>query len=140
MIWGSAMRSKLILLLLALGAAGPLVAGEGCYQRYRHAQGPTWGGGWGGHGTPHHWGGGYYGSQTVVANNFQRPYPYHLDYYRMRYGGSYAPYFGNMYGVPQAVAPVYGYPPAPYGYPYGGYDYGTAPQFAPPTLPPAQSP
>jgi hypothetical protein len=31
---------------------------------------------------------------------FQRPYPYHLDYYKMRYGGSYAPYFGNLYGTP----------------------------------------
>ncbi len=31
---------------------------------------------------------------------FQRPYPYHLDYYKMRWGGSYAPYFGNLYGVP----------------------------------------
>jgi len=31
---------------------------------------------------------------------FQRPYPYHLDYYKMKYGGSYAPYFGNLYGTP----------------------------------------
>jgi hypothetical protein len=31
---------------------------------------------------------------------FQRPYPYHLDYYKMRYGGTYAPYFGNLYGTP----------------------------------------
>lgn len=31
---------------------------------------------------------------------FQRPYPYHLDYYKMRWGGSYAPYFGNLYGTP----------------------------------------
>ena len=47
---------------------------------------------------------------------FQRPYPYHLDYYRMRYGGSYAPYFGNLYGPPQVVtAPPY------YG-PYYGND------------------
>jgi len=44
---------------------------------------------------------------------FQRPYPYHLDYYRMRYGGSYAPYFGNLYGPS-------GYP-AYYGPYYGGY-------------------
>jgi hypothetical protein len=35
----------------------------------------------------------------------------------MRYGGSYAPYFGNLYGPPQVVTspPYYG----PY---YGGYD------------------
>ena len=26
---------------------------------------------------------------------FQRPYPYHLDYYKMRYGGSYAPDTGG---------------------------------------------
>jgi hypothetical protein len=35
----------------------------------------------------------------------------------MRYGGSYAPYFGNLYGPPQVVtAPPY------YGQYYGGYD------------------
>jgi hypothetical protein len=55
----------------------------------------------------------------VNAGWFQRPYPYHLDYYRMRYGGSYAPYFGNLYGPPQVVtAPPY------YGPYYGGYGYG----------------
>jgi len=43
---------------------------------------------------------------------FQRPYPYHLDYYRLRYQGSYAPYFGNLYGPP---AVQYGYL-APPGY------------------------
>jgi hypothetical protein len=52
----------------------------------------------------------------VSASWFQRPYPYHLDYYRMRYGGSYAPYFGNLYGPPQVVtAPPY------FGPYYGGY-------------------
>jgi hypothetical protein len=52
----------------------------------------------------------------VNAGWFQRPYPYHLDYYRMRYGGSYAPYFGNLYGSPQIVtAPPY------YGPYYGGF-------------------
>lgn len=55
----------------------------------------------------------------INAGSFQRPYPYHLDYYRMRYGGSYAPYFGNLYGPPQVVtAPPY------YGPYYGGYGYG----------------
>jgi hypothetical protein len=39
-------------------------------------------------------------SSQVSAGSFQRPYPYHLDYYRMKYGGSYAPYFGNLYGPP----------------------------------------
>lgn len=51
----------------------------------------------------------------VSSGWFQRPYPYHLDFYRMRYGGSYAPYFGNLYGPPQIVtAPPY------YGPYYGG--------------------
>jgi hypothetical protein len=55
----------------------------------------------------------------VSSGWFQRPYPYHLDYYKMRYGGSYAPYFGNLYGPPQVVtAPPY------YGPYYGGYEYG----------------
>jgi hypothetical protein len=55
------------------------------------------------------WGGGHdkwrhrpmpqFSSQTS-AGSFQRPYPYHLDYYRARWGGSYAPYFGNLYGPP----------------------------------------
>ena len=69
----------------------------------------------------------------------------------MRYGGSYAPYFGNLYGPPNVVvAPPYyggygyggygpysggnGYPP---GYPYppsgpvGGYESGGAAVVAP---------
>lgn len=135
------MRIKLILAMLALGATGTLVASEGGYQRYRHVPGPKWGDARGGPAPPHHWHSGYHAPQTVVANHFQRPYPYHLDYYRMRYGGSYAPYFGNMYGVPQVVAPFYGYPPVPYGAHYGGYDYGTTPPFVPPVAaPPDQGP
>jgi hypothetical protein len=57
-------------------------------------------------------------SPQVSAGWFQRPYPYHLDYYKMRYGGSYAPYFGNLYGTPQVV----NYPPyyGPYYTGYGG--------------------
>jgi hypothetical protein len=55
----------------------------------------------------------------VSSGWFQRPYPYHLDYYKMRYGGSYAPYFGNLYGPPQVVtAPPY------YGPYYGGFEPG----------------
>ncbi len=137
------MRTRLIIALLALSAAGTVAAGDGGYQRWRQPPAPGWGGGWGGHGTSHHhWGSGYRGPQTVVANNFQRPYPYHLDYYRMRFGGSYAPYFGNMYGVPQVVAPVYGYPPGFYGSPYGGFGYGNgaAPFASPEMAPPVQSP
>jgi hypothetical protein len=66
-------------------------------------------------------------SPQVSAGWFQRPYPYHLDYYRMRYGGSYAPYFGNLYGTPQVVnyAPYYG----PY---YTGYGAGNAEGFGQP--------
>ena len=37
----------------------------------------------------------------------------------MRYGGSYAPYFGNLYGAPQVV----NYPPY-YGPYYGGNGVG----------------
>jgi hypothetical protein len=60
--------------------------------------------------------GAHWFSPPVNAGWFQRPYPYHLDYYRMRYGGSYAPYFGNLYGPPQVVtAPPY------YGAYYGEY-------------------
>lgn len=40
-----------------------------------------------------------FSSQTSAAS-FQRPYPFHLDYYRAKWGGSYAPYFGNLYGPP----------------------------------------
>ncbi len=57
----------------------------------------------------------------LTSGWFQRPYPYHLDYYKMRYGGSYAPYFGNLYGPPQIVtAPPY------YGPYYGDYGDGFA--------------
>lgn len=66
---------------------------------------------------------------AVAAGAFQRPYPYHLDYYKQRYGGSYEPYFGNLYGPPNVVLG------APYGY-YGPYAYGApysaaSPQAAP---------
>jgi hypothetical protein len=77
--------------------------------------------------SPHddaHWGGQppQHMAPPVAGGWFQRPYPYHLDYYRMRYGGSYAPYFGNLYGPPAiyAAPPYYG----PYYGGYGGYGYG----------------
>jgi hypothetical protein len=57
-------------------------------------------------------------SPQISSAWFQRPYPYHLDYYKMRYGGSYAPYFGNLYG-PSGFPAYYG----PY---YGGYGAGYA--------------
>ncbi len=50
---------------------------------------------------------------------FQRPYPYHLDYYKMRWGGSYAPYFGNLYGTP------FGTPQVVYGGGLGAGVWGT---------------
>jgi hypothetical protein len=56
---------------------------------------------------------------TPPMGGFRRPYPYHLDYYRLRYGGSYAPYFGNIYGPPRVYAPGNFWPRRPYG--YGGY-------------------
>ena len=63
---------------------------------------------------------------------FQRPYPYHLDYYRMLYGGSYAPYFGNLYGPPNNFffgTPFFGNFSSNFGsngFPAGGYpgDFG----------------
>jgi hypothetical protein len=71
-------------------------------------------------------------SPQISAGWFQRPYPYHLDYYRMRYGGTYAPYFGNLYGVPQAIyyPPYYGPYYTGYGSPYptdNGQAYGGMP-------------
>ncbi len=63
-------------------------------------------------------------SSQVSAGSFQRPYPYHLDYYRMKWGGSYAPYFGNLYGPPNYYnygTPYYG-DYSPY-YGYNGYGY-----------------
>lgn len=40
---------------------------------------------------------------TIESGAFQRPYPYHLDYYKQRFGGGYEPYFGNLYGPPAVV-------------------------------------
>jgi hypothetical protein len=113
--------------VLALVVALPLVASAepvdgasdhgqswGLYQRKGHLAGP-WYGDW-------NRGGFRYMPQQVASGWFQRPYPYHLDYYRMRYGGSYAPYFGNLYGPPNVLY----YPPPYYGdYSqfYGGYGY-----------------
>lgn len=59
--------------------------------------------------------------RQVAAGGFTRPYPYHLDYYKQRYGGSYEPYAGNLYGPPNVVlAPAYGYGGAFPG--YGGVE------------------
>lgn len=48
------------------------------------------GGGWG-------WGGGYgfvqpfFPQPIVTGSYYQRPYPYHFDYYRYRWGGDQSP-------------------------------------------------
>ena len=78
------------------------------YQRQR-------GGDWSGQASGYYPPGGPRPSQQpeVAAGTYQRPYPYHLDYYKQRYNGSYDPYFGNLYGPPNVVlgAPyAYGYP------------------------------
>ena len=86
-------------------------------------------------------------SQQVSSGWFQRPYPYHLDYYRMKYGGSYAPYFGNLYGPPNYFyygapyygdySPYYGFNgiPGGYGNGYGG-PYCSGPDCFAPFAPP----
>lgn len=61
----------------------------------------------------------------AMAGTFQRPYPYHLDYYRQRYGGGYEPYFGNLYGSPQIVGTQ---PFAFSPYPYQGSLQASLPQ------------
>jgi hypothetical protein len=62
----------------------------------------------------------FFPQQQFSANafSFTRPYPYHLDYYRMRWGGSYAPYYGNLYG------PSYSFYPSQYNGDYGPNYYG----------------
>ncbi len=54
-----------------------------------------------------HWRGGASYRYPMQTQWLQRPYPYHLDYYKVRYGGSYAPYFGNLYGPPTYLGPGY---------------------------------
>ncbi len=110
---GPAVVMALVLLVSAASSASAESAGGGSspvYQRKSHAASP-----WGGRG----YGGSFRrGGPPVASGWFQRPYPYHLDYYRMRYGGSYAPYFGNLYGTPNVViTPYYG----GYGSYYSGY-------------------
>ena len=120
-------------LLVVLGGTDVAAAdgdAVGGYQRQRvgsspgNGPGPGYGGPWPGHGgpwpghggpwpghggwqsPPHHgYSGRRWGGHSSEGAWFQRPYPYHLDYYRMRYQGSYAPYFGNLYGPPTYVVP-----------------------------------
>jgi hypothetical protein len=111
-----------LLLLALIALAPPLACAETGEQWRRHDRRPVYqrrafeSSRW--HGKQRHRGHNdfQYVAPQVSASWFQRPYPYHLDYYRMKYGGSYAPYFGNLYGPPQVVtAPPY------YGPYYGGY-------------------
>lgn len=62
--------------------------------------------------------------QQTSSSWFQRPYPYHLDYYKMKWGGTYAPYFGNLYGTPFGTPQVVngGWGPGPSGLPPQGFD------------------
>jgi hypothetical protein len=77
-------------------------SGNGSDWRNQHGNfNNNWkGGGWRGRG----FGKGYF-PQQVSGSFFTRPYPYHLDYYRMRWGGSYAPYYGNLYGPSNSFYP-----------------------------------
>ena len=108
-----------------MGPPGGGQPGWGGYQRKGNGGGP----GWRGYGN---WNGGYgYYPQQFSGSYFTRPYPYHLDYYKMRYGGSYAPYYGNLYG------PSYSYYPAQYNGDYGpgnsGPNYDNGGQNYPPS-------
>lgn len=92
------MHSKLLLTAILLLAIAPGVAAQAPaapYQRMRtgadswSARGGlsnSWRGGPGG------WGGGFYApffTPPIVAGSwYERPYPYHFDYYRHRWGGS----------------------------------------------------
>lgn len=124
-----------LLMTLCCGAAFAQVVGPyggPTYQRSRTPHGPTAAYGFApnyGHAppvghvgqvAPH----GYAPPQAprVESGTFQRPYPYHLDYYKQKFGGSYDPYFGNLYGPqPVIVAPSYGGPVFGGGYGAGGY-------------------
>ncbi len=127
------MNYRTLLTVLLNGFAGALLLGAVAHGPVVKADGPNHGGGvyqrrssnW------NRWHGGDYGggwrkgpqwtTPQVNSGWYQRPYPYHLDYYKMRYGGSYAPYFGNLYGTPQVVTapPYFG----PYGPVMSGYEW-----------------
>jgi hypothetical protein len=105
----------------------PWMAGDGVYQRYARSPWAT------GHGV-HRPGHVFPATQWGSGFSFQRPYPYHLDYYRMRYGGSYEPYHGFLYGTPKVYAPYYGQT-GPLWNPHGYADPVFPPQPMPEPLP-----
>ena len=126
----AALASVLVTLVAVVASAQPGGGSWSGYQRkgmYAGQGNGPWTNDWRHRPTPQY-------SSQVSAGSFQRPYPYHLDYYRMKYGGSYAPYFGNLYGPPNYYyygqpyygdySPYYGfngYGFNGYGYPPGGY-------------------
>jgi hypothetical protein len=97
-----------------MGPMSPGGSGPPVYQRqgsWNGPGGPGFGGpGFGGPpmGNRGGYGGGGYGFAPAQFSGsyFTRPYPYHLDYYKMRYGGSYAPYYGNLYGPSNSYYPA----------------------------------
>lgn len=135
------LHAALLSLLIANGGVCLAQPGEGSNPTYQRSR-SYWNGGLGAHTPTRSSSREYYQKQPprqhsdqhyqhrrygnpgpqVSGGSFQRPYPYHLDYYKMRWGGSYAPYFGNLYGPPDVLLGV------PYGsLPYGAgpYDYGS---------------
>lgn len=126
----------IVALALLANAASNSALAQG-YQRLRGSTAPMHGGGGGGwspghgggqHNYPKHHHGQYKPqefSSHMSGGQFQRPYPYHLDYYRMKWGGSYEPYFGNLYGPPNVVL---GWP-GTYGYGGPGWVNQWAPQW-----------
>jgi hypothetical protein len=90
------MLRALLIVIFALAAASVATAQEpptAPYQRMRTGAGDwsmrgghnqNWRGGWGGYG-------GFYNPfffQPIVTGSwYERPYPYHFDYYRYRWGG-----------------------------------------------------
>ena len=102
-----------LVVCVAAGAIAEPAAGQPAVYQRKSQSAAGWYGGGHPRGDSRH-------APPVSSGSFQRPYPYHLDYYRMRYGGSYAPYFGNLYGPPDVVlaAPFYG------GFGFGGFGYG----------------
>lgn len=108
-----------MLAVLVTSTDGAFGDGESRFPTYQRSGSGTRHGGMYHNGTPQehypgykHHGKGYrhpghgFHRPQVSGSYFQRPYPYHLDYYRMRWGGSYAPYFGNLYGPPNVVLGV----------------------------------
>jgi hypothetical protein len=76
------MRTLLVIACLLLPAGSALAAEGPVYQRQRHDGGRF--GGFGGYsyGQPYY--GGFYSPPTIYGSYYTRPYPTHLDYFRLR--------------------------------------------------------